>query len=707
MKVFSSLLLILICLSTTKANEFANASIDQTDSKFLTQFLNDFCVSCHGQKKAEADLRLDKIDTNIATGNSIDKWNLIRLRLLTEEMPPSEAKQPSHGKSSQMISLLTRKLVAGEVELLNPPNVFLPTSGNKVDHQLLFSGKIKTPAATKSRIWRKSPQIYESLTKGELAKNIRGIAQPFSNLVGDNIKDYASAFTVDESTLSQLMRNAELIVANQMRGELKDGKWVAKGYPQPVREFTDLLLPENQPGSRELKNRAISKQFDLILKRKPTQAELDRYAKLIDKLVASAGSRKGVATALTAVLLTPEAIFRFEFGDGKVDKFGRQMLAPREIAFAIAYALSDKAPDQQLLRMAAEGKLQTKESIGKEIDRLFANPKIQKPRVLRLFREYFGYHRAKDVFKDKKLNPHHRADMLINDTDRLIEWILQRDKNVFEELLTTNRSFVNYAYDAKKKRSRVAQAKNLVHTSYGLPVDWKWTPHQPVELSKKERAGILTQPSWLVSHSGNFDNHPILRGKWIRERLLGGTIPDLPITVDAQLPEEPQHTLRHRMRVTRETYCWKCHQRMNPLGLAFESYDHFGRFRTAEQVLDEAATKNNVDKKGKSLGEIYKYVTLDASAKVADIDEKSVEGNFENAVEMIHHLAKTDRARQMFMRYVFRYFLGRNEELSDSSTLIAADRAYLESGGSFKTLVKNLLTSDSFLYRIKDNKRAD
>ena len=60
------------------------------------------------------------------------------------------------------------------------------------------------------------------------------------------------------------------------------------------------------------------------------------------------------------------------------------------------------------------------------------------------------------------------------------------------------------------------------------------------------------------------DNHAILRGRWIRERLLGGGIPDVPITVDAMLPDEPQSTLRERMRVTKQDYCWRCHRKMGP-----------------------------------------------------------------------------------------------------------------------------------------------
>ena len=66
---------------------------------------------------------------------------------------------------------------------------------------------------------------------------------------------------------------------------------------------------------------------------------------------------------------------------------------------------------------------------------------------------------------------------------------------------------------------------------------------------------------------------------------------------------------------------------------------------------------------------------------------------------MMQRLGRSDRARQSFIRHLFRYFLGRNEMLSDSKTLIEAEKAYVNNGGSFKALVVSLLSSDSFLYR--------
>jgi hypothetical protein len=192
----------------------------------------------------------------------------------------------------------------------------------------------------------------------------------------------------------------------------------------------------------------------------------------------------------------------------------------------------------------------------------------------------------------------------------------------------------------------------------------------------KQRMGILTQPSWLVSHSDAMDNHAILRGRWVRERLIGGAVPDVPITVDAMLPDEPGTTLRHRMRVTRENECWRCHQKMDPLGLPFEMFNHIGRFRT-----QEAGEKVN------TMGEII------------DSGDPSIDGPVKDAFQMIERLADSERVEQVFVRHAFRYWMGRNETLDDAPILKQAHQAYRENGGSMKALLISLLSSDSFLYR--------
>jgi hypothetical protein len=194
-----------------------------------------------------------------------------------------------------------------------------------------------------------------------------------------------------------------------------------------------------------------------------------------------------------------------------------------------------------------------------------------------------------------------------------------------------------------------------------------------------QRLGILTHPSWLVSHSDAMDNHAIHRGIWIRERLLGGGIPDVPITVDAQLPDEPNNTLRERMRVTRKKSCIVCHEKMDPLGLPFEMYNHAGIFRKTE--LNKP---------------------VDTSGEIIDSGDPQLDGPVKDAIEMIQKLAESKRAEQVFIRHAFRFWMGRNETIHDAPVLQAAHKAYRDNGGSMNALITSLVTSDAFLYRKRD-----
>ena len=241
---------------------------------------------------------------------------------------------------------------------------------------------------------------------------------------------------------------------------------------------------------------------------------------------------------------------------------------------------------------------------------------------------------------------------------------------------------------AKKRRGRdggsidVTQAKlsgpkiyaRVSHKSFG---NGSMKPDRILATAPEgQRLGILTHPSWLVSHSDAMDNHAILRGRWVRERLLGGGIPDVPITVDAMLPDEPKTTLRHRMRVTREKYCWTCHEKMDPLGLPFEMYNHAGLYRTEEW-----------DK------------PVDTSGEIVDSGDANLDGPVKNALEMIQKLSESERVEQVFVRHAFRFWMGRNETLNDAPVLQAAHKAYRDNGGSMKALITSLVTSDAFLYR--------
>ena len=75
---------------------------------------------------------------------------------------------------------------------------------------------------------------------------------------------------------------------------------------------------------------------------------------------------------------------------------------------------------------------------------------------------------------------------------------------------------------------------------------WDYPVEQPFRIAN--RKGILTHPAWLIAIRTNTHADPIRRGRWVREKLLAGRVPDVPITVDAQVPEDPHKTLREPRR---------------------------------------------------------------------------------------------------------------------------------------------------------------
>lgn len=642
-----------------------NMSLFDRDVK---PFLARHCVACHGPETVEGDLELHVLDPDMKESTSGARWAVVRDKLEKGEMPPEGEPRPADKEIDSVLAWIKTEMKRAR---RNFTRRIQEINGNKVPHELLFDPQQSAQLAVAPRLRRHSVEIYEDFRRDQ--------AKGFENLVGNPFtpdprflfKDMGSP-SLDVPTTSQLLRNALTIVERQTGHKIENGEMKPIGGTR--KEFLPFIDPK-QPLGKEEMAKAVTMQFDRVLERSPKEEELARFVELMEKNVQEAGRTAGVRFTLAAVYMLPEAIFRYEIG-GAPDDEGKARLKPREIAFALAYALGDERPPQWLLDDAENGKLDDAAGVAAAVQKMFDDEKLRTPRILRFFHEYFEYPKAAEVFKNPDEFKPHKARVLVSDTDNLIRWILQRDENVLYELLTTNRAFVNTRYDSNKNEVVQYERNGQIHLSYSLPPDWKWVEDQPIEMPEGTRAGILTQPAWLVAWSVNQDNHAILRGKFVRERLLGNVVPDIPITVDAQLPQE-EATLRHRMRVTREEYCWQCHKLMNPVGLPFETFDHFGRWRALE------------------LGQ-----PVDATGGIDLTGDKRIDGTqTKDALDFVEKLAQSERVEQVFVRHVFRFFTGRNENLGDGPSLRAAHKAYRESGGSFKALVTAILASDSFLYR--------
>jgi hypothetical protein len=117
-----------------------------------------------------------------------------------------------------------------------------------------------------------------------------------------------------------------------------------------------------------------------------------------------------------------------------------------------------------------------------------------------------------------------------------------------------------------------------------------------------------------------------------------------------------------------------------------------------KKKIFETELKPDQIKSGLNKGDLVKY-SWDTTGEITGTGEPGVDGPVKDASELVHRLASSARVRQSIIRHAFRYWMGRNEILSDSKTLIAADRAYINSGGKFSEVLVSLLSSDSFLHR--------
>ncbi|MFN3151545.1 DUF1588 domain-containing protein [Bremerella sp.] len=658
---------LIILLFATLSHDARAEPIPNGVQKFLVRY----CVECHNATSAEGGIRWDEDGNRSRVASSTGNWEKAYHQLTLKQMPPEDAEQPTREERLAITKWLANELAASGVELQN--KLELPGYGNYVPHELLFGNQEVGPSFSEPRLWRIRPQVYLGIMN-DVSRD--ELTLPFTlSSSGIGFRDYSKRYALTGPDLNQLIINAQKIAESLTQTQSKsDTGEIIRGKRTP-KEFFDLIYPEDAAITSYQMDAAISWLYQRTALDKPTEQEMARLADFAEQSIQSDGKLLGVRNLIAAILLSPDVLYRHELGGGEKDEFGRVRLSPREIAFAIALTLTDAPPDQLLMKAVEQGQLETRQEAQTQIKRLLEDKDRTHPRVLEFFREYFEYSGAADVFKDKELFPSHSPVALVHDTDFLVLHLYENDKDVLKELLTTPKSFVQFQLSKGLPKKSAAQGVGA-HVAYNLPPDWKWIPEQPIELPGEQRAGVLTQPSWLVAMSDNFDNHAIRRGLWIRRKLLGGTVPDLPISVDAQLPEDHTKTLRERMQVTQDSYCWKCHQQMNDLGLPFEMYDHFGRWRTEE------------------LGK-----PVNATGIVDHIKASDIEGEVNGGVNLLHKLAESGLARQVFVRHNFRFWMGRNETMHDAATLREVDRAYVESGGSMKAMIVSLLSSDSFLYR--------
>jgi hypothetical protein len=171
--------------------------------------------------------------------------------------------------------------------------------------------------------------------------------------------------------------------------------------------------------------------------------------------------------------------------------------------------------------------------------------------------------------------------------------------------------------------------------------------------------------------------NPIHRGAFVRRQIFCQTLPALPGNIDIMAPLKDTSrlpTARERLSpLLEDAQCKGCHTVFNPIGLAFESYDAIGRYRTEENGA-----------------------TIDTSG---EIGLSSGNHSFQTPTELVDLLAQDDTISQCYARQWFRATMGRFEVAADACSLATLDKAVVDSGGNIREILLTLAQTDGFLYK--------
>jgi hypothetical protein len=384
-----------------------------------------------------------------------------------------------------------------------------------------------------------------------------------------------------------------------------------------------------------------------------TAAELQTYTAL-----AASGTdfADGIRLAITGVLQSVNFLYHLELAPADAQD-EVVPLDDYQLAARLSFFLWGSIPDDTLLDAAAAGELQDPARLRAEAERMMQSERAADA-VKSFHMQWLALDDRDSVIKSTEMYPAFddtlRAAMW-EETERFVSHVVLEGDGRLATLLTSSESFV----------------EGPLFELYGIAAPVDHDPSEPVALDPAQRAGLLTQASFMAMHAHTDSSGPIQRGVVVRSNMLCQPPPPPPNDVPDLGPIDPDATTRERFEQhSADPTCSGCHSLIDGIGLAMENYDGVGRYRTDENG-------NTVDASGNLLG--------------TDVD-----GEFVGTVELAHKLADSGTVRDCVTVQWFRFAFGRGESTHDECTIEALRTAFVESEDNVRELMIAIATGDAF-----------
>ncbi len=389
-------------------------------------------------------------------------------------------------------------------------------------------------------------------------------------------------------------------------------------------------------------------------------AEVDGLMAFYDRGRKEGDFETGIQQAVARILVAPRFVFRMEnepanLKDGAVYKVDDLALASR-----LSFFLWSSMPDDELLDLAAKGKLKDPVTFDAQVKRMMKDPKSDA--LVKNFSGQWLYLRdLAGVTPDTKDFDDNLRQAYRKETEMLFDSIVREDRPILT-LLDADYTFVN---------ERLAKA-------YGIPGirgDYFRRISLPAD---SPRRGLLGQGSFLTITSIASRTSPVMRGKWILQNLLGAPPPNPPPNVEVNLEVDPKAkkptTLRERLELHRTNpVCASCHKIMDPIGFSLEHFDLIGKWRDADSG-----------------------VPINSTGVLVDGTPVSSVTDLRKAV-----LSRSDAFMTTTAERLMTYALGRAVDYNDMPTVRAIVRDAAKNKNTFSSMVLAITKSSPFQTKIK------
>jgi hypothetical protein len=328
---------------------------------------------------------------------------------------------------------------------------------------------------------------------------------------------------------------------------------------------------EEEPCARKIFETLARRAY----RRPATRAEIDTLLSFY-RSGANQGFEAGVRAGLERMLVSFNFLFRIEQPASTkrgVSRRDAYPLSDFDLASRLSFFLWSSIPDDQLLTLAARGRLSDPAVLDNQVKRMLADPK-SRALVDNFAAQWLMLRKATSHQPDLIFNPEFDENLrraFISEAQLFVDSQLRADRGILE-LVTADYSFLN---------ERLAR-------HYGVPGVYG-ERFRRVTFSDGVRGGVLGLGGLLMVASYPDRTAPVSRGLWVLDNLLGMPPPPPPGDVP-DLQEQGEDGRKRSMREQMETHrrnpaCAACHVRMDPLGFALEQFDPIGRWRTASATI--------------------------------------------------------------------------------------------------------------------------